>query len=139
MLLKLGKTCIEKRVGEYQCRSTPMNMLNRKMHWAIRSKWTHAWKDTVSIALAPYKTQIKVSEDYPLIKAKVTITLYTCRLMDYDGAYGSVKPILDALTENKIIMDDSPKYIDLKVLQIKVNRKSDERVEMEITNAKKRQ
>jgi hypothetical protein len=81
---------------------------------------------------------IKISEDYPLHKANIFITLYTCRLMDYDGAYGSIKPILDGLTDNGIIIDDSPKFIKLNVTQIKVNKKCDERVEMEITEIKKR-
>lgn len=138
MLLKLNRACIEKRVGEFQCRSTPMNMLNRKIHWSIRSKWTHAWKDQVSIALNNFRKEIK-SKKYPLVKAKVIIKLFTCSLMDYDGAYGSVKPCLDSLTENGVIMDDSPKYIDLKVEQVKVNKKCDERVEMEIIDVNKNQ
>ena len=64
----------------------------------------------------------------PFKQAVITITLFTARLMDYDGAYGSVKPLLDGLVGAGVIRDDSPKYIDLEVKQTKVKHIIEQKV-----------
>lgn len=127
MLLILGRACIQVRKGEFRCRSVPMNMANQRVHWATKSKWTRAWKDEVQIAIAQ-NTEPKIKSKKP----KVLIKLYQNKLMDYDGAYSSVKPVLDGLTEQGVIEDDGPEYIDLKVEQIQTKIK-EQRVEILIT------
>ena len=132
MKLILENTCIELARGEYECRRVPYNWSNKRMHWRLRSKWNHAWKDAVrsaylTIVLAPGKNHIKRFE-----QASVIITLHKFKLFDRDGAYSSIKPVLDGLVEVEIIKDDSPKYIDLEVNQIKVAHQHLEKVEIEV-------
>lgn len=126
MQLTLGRACIQVRKGQFKCRAIPMNMSNQRLHWVIKSKWTRAWKDEVQASLM----LIKKPPGLPLEKANIKITLHVCHLMDHDGAYSAIKPVLDALTEQKIIIDDSPKYIELKVEQKKVAHKTEEKTEI---------
>lgn len=124
--LKLGQVCVGKR--NFKCRRIPHNMSNQRMFWATKAKWNDAWKEEVFAVWSQNRPRtIKL----PLTTAKITITLYMCKLMDYDGAYNCVKPILDALKVNGgvgLIIDDSPKYIDLEVKQIKTAHRKDEHV-----------
>jgi len=93
------------------------------------------WKDEVAMSWMISKTNYKkeVLDQLPLKKSKVWIQFFAMRFMDYDGAYNAAKPVIDGLTKCGIIFDDSPKYIDLKVEQIKAKNKADERVEILIT------
>lgn len=43
----------------------------------------------------------------PLQRAKLNITRYNYRFLDFDGLVGSCKPIVDALITNNIITDDN--------------------------------
>ncbi len=52
-------------------------------------------------------------------RAKVTMTAERKRLLDKDGLYGGIKPVLDALVRLELIVDDSPAWIDLEVRQEK--------------------
>lgn len=107
-------------------------MSNQRMHWAIKAKWGAAWKEAVWgawLEQRPRMTKI------PLEFAKITVFLHVVTLMDYDGAYNAVKPLLDALKVKDgigIIIDDSPKYIDLEVKQIKTAHRVDEHVSIQI-------
>lgn len=126
--LKLGQVCVGK--NSVQCRRIPFNTANRQMHWAIKAKWAKAWKEEVGWAFMQQRNKLC---KLPLKFAHITINLYTTRLMDYDGAYTAIKPILDGLKVNGgvgVIIDDSPKYIDLLVKQIKVAHREDEHVEL---------
>lgn len=129
MQINLGRACIETWRGEFKCRSVPMNMSNQRMHWAIKNKWTRAWKDEVRAALM----MIKKPKILPLKRANIKITFYACNLMDHDGAYNAAKPLLDVLKESGVIIDDSPKFIELKVEQIKVGHRIKEKTTILIT------
>lgn len=130
----LGRVCVQKRKNEWECRSIPKNMSNARLHWAVKSKWTNAWKTAVMEQVALQRTKLG---KLPIPYAKVTITFYATHLMDYDGAYNAAKPLLDALKSKDgagVIVDDSPKYIDLLVEQVKVRHKPEERVRIEVKN-----
>lgn len=45
----------------------------------------------------------------PLKKARVTIVRHFWRTLDYDGLVGSMKPIVDALVDAGVLIDDSYK------------------------------
>lgn len=45
----------------------------------------------------------------PLRKAFITFKLYRSRFMDWDGAVGSMKPIMDGIVKAGILKDDSYK------------------------------
>src|SRR5665213_1359044 len=116
--IRIQQATIESRRGEFQSRYFPPN-LNGRMHWAVRSKWTAAFKQEIWAAL-----QQKHSEVWELLKTRTTkpvvnITFYTCHIMDYDNAYGSAKPLLDAL-KGQVIDDDKPDKLTLYVTQERV-------------------
>lgn len=130
--LILGQVCIGKRV--MKCRRTPFNTSNHSMHWGEKAQWTKAWKEEV---WAQFMMQRSKLWKLPLKKASIVITIYTTHLKDYDGAYTSVKNLLDALKVNGgvgVIIDDSPKYISLNVEQIKIAHKAEEHVEILINS-----
>lgn len=130
--LKLGQVCVGKK--SIRCRRIPHNMSNQRLHWATKSIWAKAWKEEVGWAFIAQRNKLW---KLPLAHAHITINLHTTKFMDYDGAYTSIKPILDALKVNGgvgVIVDDSNKYIDLNVEQIKVAHRADEHVEILINS-----
>ena len=50
-------------------------------------------------------------------KFTLTIISYRKKLLDYDNLIGGCKQLLDACSDEKLIWDDAPKYLDLKVEQ----------------------
>lgn len=50
-------------------------------------------------------------------KKKVKIISYRKRKIDPENCTGGFKPLLDALVYNGLILDDSPKYIELETEQ----------------------
>lgn len=123
--LKLGQVCVGKR--KITCRRVPYNTANRVMHWTKKAQWKKAWEEEVYWVV---KENRKKLGKLPLKFAHIRINLSNIRLMDYDGAYASVKPILDGLRYADVIVDDSPKDIDLEVKQFKVKHRVDEKVEI---------
>lgn len=112
---------------------------NQRMHWALKARWTKAWQESVFDAWM-YRKSLIDKPLKPFGKAEVTVFLYCVKLKDKDNAYGSVKPIIDALrdyTEAEklkdcvrlgLIKSDDPEHLELKIEQIKVNHKRDEKV-----------
>lgn len=131
MKIKLGKVCVGLSL---ECRYIPHNFANKKMHWAKMHKWNKAWKDEVGWRIYENMKELR-KLGLPLDKCHMTITLYATHLMDTDGAYRAVKPLVDAFTEQGIIKDDSVKYLILEVKQIKVNHLVEQHVEIEIRGA----
>ena len=130
--LVLGEVCIGKRT--IKCRRTPFNTANHQMHWGEKAQWTKAWKEEVWVQFVLQRSKLW---KLPLKKASINITIYTTHLKDYDGAYTSIKPLLDALKVNGgvgVIIDDSPEYIDLLVNQVKVKHRNEEHVELLINS-----
>ncbi len=126
MHIKLGLVCIGKRI--FKCRYIPFNMSNQSMHWSKKYQWSNAWKEEVMQAVRLKRN----GEKLPFKTARVQIIFHTIKLMDYDGAYNAAKPILDGLKQDYagVIIDDSPKYIDLEVKQNKVKHLKDQFVEI---------
>lgn len=63
----------------------------------------------------------------------VTITRSSCgKAPDRDNLYGSMKPILDAMIDAGIILDDSPEHITLEVKWQKANKRKDQKVAVEV-------
>lgn len=107
--------------------------LNKRLHWRARSGLNIAWKNTVYWAVQEQKTKMG---KLPYQKASIEILYYTCRPMDWDNAYTSAKPLVDALTVAKVIPDDSEKFIDLRVRCVKVAHKPEQKIEIIITPQK---
>lgn len=135
MKLILGEACIEKSKGVFECRRTPHNMSNQRMHWVVKGKWGQAWKDEVLAAVLNWRKGAANSGKWPFDKhqkAKVMVKMSKVALFDTDGAYNAAKPVVDGLKLAEVIEDDSTRHIDLKVEQIKVDHKKEERVEIEV-------
>lgn len=65
-------------------------------------------------------------------RRKLTITLYRHTLLDMDNAYFSCKKLTDLLVQRGLLVDDSPKWIDYRVEQVKVGRTEAQRTVVEI-------
>ena len=90
------------------------NVLDR-LHWAAkgRLKQEYALLIRNQMRLGGY-AEIKEPK-----KLNLEIVSYRKRLLDYDNLIGGCKQLIDAMIEEGFIWDDSPKYLDLKVKQIK--------------------
>ena len=122
--LQLNQVCIG--VRNYKCLRVP-DSPNKKMHWAIKHKWTKAWQSEVGWAVI--KNRHKLGK-LPLLKPQICVLLRLCKLRDKDNLYASVKAVVDGLTLAGVIEDDSPKYIDLTVKQEKVAHRKDEGIDI---------
>ena len=112
-----------------QTRRVPHNMQNQRMHWAARNRWNVAWREAVGWEWTRNKEK---PSPLPLKFAKIQVVLSVMKLFDKDGSYSAVKPILDGLTAVGAIIDDSPQYIDLEVVQNKSYHRKDEGVKIYI-------
>ena len=88
------------------------NQLDRK-HWAVKRKCKGIW----ALFIRNQMKLRKVRESEVGEKFKLTIVSYRKKLLDYDNLVGGCKQLLDACSEEKLIWDDAPKYLDLKVEQ----------------------
>lgn len=100
-----------------------------RLHWAERKLLVDEWRKLVR-EYALVNRLDKYYIDRPE-KRRVEITLYKKRLLDKDNAYTSCKMVVDALKcyKDKItgkiipnfIYDDSSKYLELVIDQVKDN------------------
>ena len=91
------------------------NVLN-KQHWAVKRKCKQIW----ALFIRNQMRLKKIRESEVGEKFKLTIISYRKKLCDIDNLYGGgVKQLLDACSDEKLIWDDAPKYLDLKVEQYK--------------------
>ena len=96
---------------------SPERLLSRnqldKLHWSKRHKIAKRLKRDVW-ALSQGKRPTE-----PLKTATVTITSYRKALLDPDNLVAGVKPYIDALVTNGVIIDDKPGNVCLKIVQAK--------------------
>lgn len=119
-------------------RRVPHNMSNMRFHWSLKNRWKKLWQHEVEMQVMVNKRKFgKLPLNYPTIE----FVLYMVSQFDKDGAYSSVKPLLDCLQVEKgrdkagfpipgagIIKDDKQECVDLKVRTEKVGKRKDERV-----------
>lgn len=108
--------------------------LNKKTHWAVRHKWTNAWKREVLGIVMEHKKQFG---KLPLEgRPTIEIILAQIQPMDRDNAYGACKPIIDGLKVPRkfndigagVIIDDNEEAYELVVRSVKVSKLADEGV-----------
>ena len=92
------------------------NILDR-MHWAAKRKLKQEYALLI-------RNQMRTKKHYnDLITEPKFFTLeivsYRKRLLDYDNLVGGCKQLIDAMVDEQFIWDDSPKYLDLRVKQVK--------------------
>jgi len=97
------------------------------MHRAKRNRINKGWYELV---------RILTSRDLPpkpLNKCTVTAILYNARNLDYDGAVGSLKPLIDGFVHAGVMRNDS--YVVTGPWQVdqKHCKKGQEKVVIQIT------
>jgi Holliday junction resolvase RusA-like endonuclease len=80
------------------------------MHWGPRKRYGDLWRTLI-------RAEIDNSHKPCRKKMRVVISQMRKRLLDPDNLVASVKPILDALVDWKLIKDDSNEWIELDVRQ----------------------
>ncbi len=88
---------------------TPLLNEWQRMHWRTRKQVNEEWMWWVRdqwCALPRYEGEL------PLLKCTVHIERHNYGVFpDWDGLYGGLKPLIDALVKNGIIKDDNQKVI----------------------------
>jgi len=84
---------------------TPSLNVWERMHWAKRRKIKEDW--LWLIASAKHCQRLKKATT----KRSVKIVSYRTKALDHDNLVGGCKALIDALTKNDVIVDDSPKWI----------------------------
>ena len=86
-----------------------------KLHWAQKRRL----KQEYSLLL---RNQLRLNPVYKKAEQRrytVEIVSWRKRLLDYDNLVGGCKQLIDAMVDEIFIWDDSPKYLNLRVKQVK--------------------
>lgn len=75
------------------------NALLGASYWK-KHKNRNLWHLIVKVALGPLRIE------KPIEKAQIKIIRHSSRALDYDGCVASMKPVVDALVEYGILLDD---------------------------------
>jgi len=95
-------------------RVTPsLNEWQRK-HWRSRKKINETWQWEIFIA---YMQKERSEQGQAINKKEITVISCRKQLCDPDNFIGGLKPLIDALKNNKLIVDDSPEWIELEAFQ----------------------
>ena len=84
-------------------------------HWAVNRRNKQEWALLVRNQMRLRKVEKATADD----KYTLMIISYRKRKLDKDNLYTGIKSLLDSCVEEKLIWDDSPDYVDLKVEQYK--------------------
>lgn len=89
------------------------------MHWSDRHRYAAAWAQHIYIEyLRKYKAKPKQAE----AKCYIEITSLRTRMLDKDNLIGGCKGLVDSLKKLEMIVDDSPKWVEVKYDQIVVSK-----------------
>ena len=86
------------------------NKLDR-MHWSAKGRLKGQYRVLIGNQMRIHK--IKKTNK----KCVLQIHCYLKRLYDVDNLWGGIKNLLDACTEESLIHDDNPKWLDIKELR----------------------
>lgn len=92
---------------------TPTNNVLLRMHWRRRRELNKSWAWLIKAALL--LNDVDLSKLKFRKKRHVQIISYRKKLADTDNLIGGVKPLVDALVANKILIDDDPAHLTLVV------------------------
>lgn len=102
-------------------------------HWRSRSAILAKFKQ-----LAIKKIVTLPLPETPLVDYKIIFTRHTIRPLDFDNLAASFKATLDALTVTKVIADDKWGMTEaVSYKQVKVSKKVDQKITVEVTRANK--
>lgn len=92
--------------------ATPSNNTIKGMHYRVYKKLRETWSSSVAAAL----DELPAS---PISQCALEVERYSAGSLDWDNAYGGLKPLLDSLVAASsknpdglgLIEDDSPKHM----------------------------
>lgn len=102
---------------------TPSNRALLRMHWSKQRRLNKDWHYLILMAKSAWEAASKATMLDAKTKRKVIIHSYRHSKTDPENVWGGTKPLLDALVTNKLLVDDSPDWIELDVYG-KVDRKN---------------
>ncbi len=81
-------------------------------HWSVKNKDSKEWEELIWAEL---------NGKIPWAKKKMAVKIRSVRkkLIDISNLWGGIKGLLDAIVRLGLIIDDSPQYLDLEVMQVK--------------------
>lgn len=109
---------------------TPSNAALLRMHWRKQRRLNKDWHYLVFMGKSAWETVKKATLLPAKTKRKVIVRSYRHNKTDPENVWGGTKPLLDALVTNKLLVDDSPDWLELNIYS-EVNRK-DKRTEVSI-------
>lgn len=86
---------------EFEIKGLPKTLNTNSSNWRVKAGEVRKWKNLVLYSVGYKKPQ------YPLEKAKLTLTRHSSTKIDYDNLVGSFKPIIDGLKLAGVILDDN--------------------------------
>lgn len=94
----------------------PSNNQLLRMHWREQRKLSKIWTKEVMIAKCEQLDEIPKAETG---RRYISIVSYRRRLIrDNDNLHGGCKPVLDALVNNGLLVDDAEEWVQYDVRQI---------------------
>lgn len=93
--------------------ATPSQNEYQRWHWARRGKY----RDVARLILRSQLGRMRLPEAPRPIRAVVRFIRVGPRAIDFDNYVGGAKPIVDALRMEKILHDDSPRWVEGIYLQ----------------------
>lgn len=78
------------------------NKTRRNGHWSDTHKDTKGWKKQVWVEVLQ-----RGKPKAPLARARLVLTRYSSVAPDYEGLVSTFKPLIDGLTENGVIANDT--------------------------------
>jgi Holliday junction resolvase RusA-like endonuclease len=91
-----------------------LNKLNQ-MHWSKKHKYSKEWEGEI---FAAYYEQSRFTVKHANQKRWVRIFSFRKRKLDQDNLVGGCKGLMDALKRLGLIVDDSPKWVEVRYEQL---------------------
>lgn len=113
-------------------RLTPSLNKLLEMNWRERHQLLKTWNWEVKVAVREVYDEIRF--DHP--KRAVKIVSYRKRICDEDNFVGGLKPLIDALILNFLLIDDSYKFLALEPKPSQVRELKNQRTEVIIKEIK---
>lgn len=93
--------------------SSPSLNRTHGKHWGYVYRLKRRWE--LNVVTAKLEARIYGRPEYP--QSRVTIERHGARMLDPDNFTGGLKVLIDGLKNTGLILDDSPKHIELSASQ----------------------
>lgn len=101
--------------------------MNSRVHWRVKSRDTKYWDYVIAVFVG---NELPIS---PLKKAKLKLTRFSPRPLDWDNLATSFKNPVDALVACGVLEDDNLSVIGIPEFEWIKSTKKEQRIRIEIT------